>query len=83
MEENNTIIMYSTTWCGDCKRSKRLLDKHQIEYMYIDVDRDQEALAIVKELNNGVRVVPTIVFPDGSRLVEPSDAELSAKLGLS
>lgn len=79
----NQIIMYGTTWCGDCHRSRRLLDRHQVAYTWIDIDRDPEAKAYVKTLNGGIQVVPTILFPDGSILVEPSDPELAAKIEVS
>ena len=75
------IIMYGTTWCGDCHRSRRLLDRLEIEYTWIDVDEDETALAYIKTLNNGKRVVPTIVFADGDVLIEPSDPELLDKVG--
>ncbi len=83
MEQSQTILMYSTSWCKDCKQAKRFFDANQIEYTVIDVDDDKEGLSIVKKLNNGIRIVPTIVFPDGSILVEPSDAELAVKLGIA
>lgn len=75
------ITMYGTTWCGDCHRSRKLLDQRGIEYIWIDVDKEEAALQYIKELNSGRRVVPTIVFSDGDVLFEPSDSELSAKLG--
>ncbi len=81
-EARREIIMYGTAWCGDCVRSKRLLDRYGVVYRWIDIDQDLEAQARVIEINAGLRSVPTIVFPDGSVLVEPSDPELAAKLGL-
>ncbi len=77
-----TITVYGTTWCGDCKRSRRFLDAQRIPYRWIDVDRDPAARAYVERVNQGRRRVPTIVFGDGSLLVEPSDSELAGKLGL-
>jgi mycoredoxin len=79
---DNQIIMYGTNWCGDCHRSRRLLDRHEIPYTWIDVDRDPEAKAYVKSVNRGIQIVPTILFPDGSILVEPSDRELAVKVGV-
>ena len=73
------IIMYGTTWCGDCHRSKRLLARLGVEYTWIDVDENAEAAEYIKQFGNGRRIVPTIIFPDGDVLVEPSDPELSAK----
>ena len=77
-----SIRMYSTTWCGDCRRSKRFFQEHQIDFEEIDIEKNPEAAAIVISLNHGMRSVPTIVFPDGSVLVEPSNTTLASKLGL-
>jgi len=76
------IIVYGTTWCGDCRRARRFLQNHQIEYDWINIDQDQEAEAYVREVNHGNRSVPTIVFPDGSALVEPSNLQLAKKLNI-
>ncbi|MCF2144395.1 MAG: FAD-dependent oxidoreductase [Candidatus Heimdallarchaeota archaeon] len=73
---------YGTTWCSDCKRSKKFLGEHRILYDFIDIEEDETAALKVEALNNGKRKVPTIVFDDGTFLVEPSNAELAAKLGL-
>ena len=78
--ETDHITVYATTWCGDCHRAKRVLDRHAAKYRWIDVDQDEEAAGEVLRINRGLRSVPTILFPDGSVLVEPSDAELEAKL---
>lgn len=74
------IVMYSTRWCGDCSRARRVFAELGVGYQEIDVERDPEAAQRVQELNRGMRSVPTIVFPDGSILVEPSAHELRAKL---
>ena len=76
----NEIVVYSTEWCGDCRRAKRVLDRHGAKYRWIDVDFDEAAAEKVIRINRGLRVVPTILFPDGTILTEPSDAELAAKL---
>ncbi len=76
------IRMYSTTWCGDCRRSKRFFDLHQIPYEEINIEEHPDAAQTVMTLNNGMRSVPTILFPDGSVLVEPSNQALAKKLGL-
>ena len=77
--QSRPIIMYTTPWCGDCRRAKRWFDAHGISYEYINIDHDEQAAAYVMQVNNGMRSVPTIVFPDGSVLVEPNRRELSAK----
>ena len=77
---SSNIIMYSADWCGDCRRSKRLLDSLNVEYNLIDVEADASASDKVIEINGGQRSIPVIVFPDGSHLTEPSDNDLKAKL---
>ena len=77
---NTPITVYATRWCGDCHRAKHVLDEHGIAYTWIDINEHPEAQAVVLALNGGYRSVPTIIFPDGSVLVEPSNRELSARL---
>ena len=72
--------MYATPYCGDTRRARRVLDDTQREYDFVDIRVDQEAARWVQEVNNGFRSSPTILFPDGSILVEPSEAVLRAKL---
>ena len=76
------LRMYGAPWCPDCQRAKKFLIEQQIRYDWIDVDRDPEGLQYVQEVNNGKQSIPTIVFPDGSVLVEPSNTELASKLGI-
>jgi glutaredoxin len=76
------ITVYGTSTCADCVRAKRLLDRHGIAYDYVDVEADPESLATMLRLQDGGQIVPTIVFPDGDILLEPTDPELAAKLGL-
>lgn len=78
-----SIDFYGADWCGDCRRSKRLLDELGVKYNYIDVEKDESASEKVIEINNGMRSIPVIVFPDGSHLTEPSDPDLKAKLQAS
>ncbi|MEJ2709363.1 MAG: mycoredoxin [Anaerolineales bacterium] len=79
---DTTIIVYGTTWCGDCRRARRFLQNHQIDYEWININQDREAEAYVREVNHGNRSVPTILFPDGSILVEPSNLQLAKKLDI-
>jgi thioredoxin reductase (NADPH) len=76
------ITVYGAHWCPDCRRSKQFLGEHQIPYSWVDIDEDEAAAQFVIEKNNGKRIIPTIVFNDGSFLAEPTNAELAAKLGL-
>ena len=75
-----TITLYGTPWCGDCKRALRVFDQHNIAYQYVNIESDDAARAYVERVNNGYQSVPTIVFPDGSVMVEPSSSALAQKL---
>jgi mycoredoxin len=79
VSNEQSIKMYATTWCGDCRMAKRWFDSHGISYEYINIEEDDAAADYVVKVNRGRRSVPTIVFPDGSVLVEPSPRELAAK----
>lgn len=79
MEETKTII-YATEWCWDCRRARRFFDQHEIPYEWVNIDKDIAAEQFVLQCNGGMRSVPVIVFPDGDRLVEPSNARLAEKL---
>lgn len=83
MADNNDIIVYGATWCPDCRRAKQFLGEHRIPYQWIDITDNDEAIAYVEKINEGNRSIPTIVFPDGTTMVEPSNAELAAKTGVS
>jgi thioredoxin reductase (NADPH) len=77
-----TITLYGTGWCPDCKRSKQFFGEQRVPYQYVDIDQDAASLAFVEKTNQGSRSIPTIIFPDGTVLVEPSNAQLAEKLGL-
>ncbi len=76
------ITVYGAHWCPDCRSSKQFLGEQQIPYAWVDIEQDKDAEAFVIEKNKGKRIIPTITFSDGDFLVEPSNAELAAKLGL-
>ena len=76
------IKVYGAPWCPDCRRAKQFLGEQRLAYDWIDIDKDTAAAAFVREKNAGKQIIPTIVFPDGTFLVEPSNDELAAKLGL-
>jgi thioredoxin reductase (NADPH) len=84
MTENpqSFITVYSTVWCKDCKRAKKFFGEQRIPYINIDIEHDAEGMAFVEKVNHGKRIVPTIIFPDGDILVEPTNAQLATKLGL-
>lgn len=74
------ITMYGADWCGDCRRSKRLLEELDVQVNHIDVEADESAAAKVQEINGGAKSIPVLVFADGTHLTEPSDNDLKAKL---
>jgi mycoredoxin len=85
MESSNpkAIIIYGTSWCGDTRRTRSYFARNNIEYQWVDIDYDGSGRAIVEKINHGNRSVPTIVFPDGDILVEPSEEQLNRKFSIS
>ncbi len=79
---NEMLKMYGAPWCPDCRRAKEFLGELRVKYDWINVDHDPEGLKYVEKINNGKQIIPTIQFPDGSILVEPTNAELAEKLGI-
>lgn len=77
------ITFYGTATCVDCLRSKQFLAKNNIDYEYIGLEEHPEHIETVENYNNGMRIIPTIVFEDGSILAEPSDKDLAEKLGIT
>ena len=82
MSDTADLTVYGASWCSDCRRSKALLDAEGTAYRWIDVDAIEGAAAEALSIS-GRTSIPLIVFPDGSHLVEPSDAALKAKLQLA
>lgn len=78
----SSLMVYGTSWCPDCKQAKQFFGEQRVQYVNVDIEQDAKAQAFVEKLNKGKRVIPTIIFPDGAVLVEPSNAQLAEKLGL-
>ena len=74
------LTIYSTPWCGYCHRLKGQLDREGIGYVEVDIEREPEAADVVERVNTGNQTVPTLVFPDGSALTNPSLAAVKGKL---
>jgi mycoredoxin len=74
------VTMYSTTWCGYCRRLKLQLDEAGIAYNEVDIERDPEAAAYVESVNGGNQTVPTVRFADGTALTNPAFATVAAKV---
>lgn len=78
--EDGTVLMYSTTWCGYCRRLRTQLDSEGIGYTVVDIEQDPEAAAYVEQVNGGNQTVPTVVYPDGSAATNPSLAAVKLAL---
>jgi glutaredoxin-like protein len=73
------LTMYGAEWCGDCRRSKKLLDELGVDYDYVDLEADVAAADVARGIS-GRTNIPVIAFPDGTHVVEPSNDELRDKL---
>lgn len=76
-----TVTMFSTTWCGYCRRLKSQMDREGVAYTEIDIEQQPGAASFVEQINGGNQTVPTVLFPDGTALTNPSLAEVRARLG--
>ncbi|MCA9935997.1 MAG: glutathione S-transferase N-terminal domain-containing protein [Ardenticatenaceae bacterium] len=74
------IILYGTPTCPMVPPVRGILTRAGAEFQYIDISQDSAGNSRVREINNGNASVPTLLFPDGSTLTEPSRAQLQAKL---
>lgn len=77
---DGTVLMYSTAWCGYCRRLRTQLDSEGIGYAVIDIEQHPEAAAYVERVNGGNQTVPTVVYPDGSAATNPSLAAVKVAL---
>jgi mycoredoxin len=75
------ITVYGADWCGDCRRSKRLLDERGAAYDWVDVAAEPEIRDALR--SSGYPAIPVVALPDGTVLMEPSDAELAAALDVA
>jgi mycoredoxin len=74
------LTMYSTSWCGYCRRLKAQMDREGIGYEVVDIERDDEAAAYVMSVNGGNQTVPTVRFPDGTALTNPTIVQVKQHL---
>jgi thioredoxin reductase (NADPH) len=77
------MTVYGAAWCPHCKRLKKFLAAHRVRYAYVDVDAQPEAIERIKELQGGAQIIPTVVYPDGTFEVNPSDEALARRIGLT
>ena len=76
----SSFTMYTTTWCGYCRRLKSQLDREGIEYDVVDIEEQPDAAGIVESANNGNQTVPTLVYTDGTAMTNPSIAQVKEKV---
>jgi mycoredoxin len=74
------LTMYSTTWCGYCRRLKLQMDQAGIAYSEVDIERDPDAARFVESVNGGNQTVPTVVFADGTAMTNPPFATVAEKV---
>ena len=77
---SDQLTIYSTQWCGYCHRLMRQLDREGVGYVTVDIEQDPEAASYVMSVNGGNQTVPTVVFPDGTALTNPSVAQVKQRL---
>lgn len=80
MVAESALTMYTTSWCGYCVRLKKMLDRQGISYAEVNIEQDEAAAEFVMSVNGGNRTVPTVVFPDGTALTNPSIEQVKARL---
>jgi len=78
-----SLTVIGAAWCPHCKRVKKFLAAHRVGYTGVDIDADPKAIGRLKQLQAGGQIIPTVIYPDGSHEVNPSDEALAARLGLS
>ena len=79
---DRAITLYTSKWCGHARSVEGFLKRNLIDAVVISIDHDDEARRRLIEMNNGYASVPTLVFPDGTKLTEPTLYELREKLGM-
>ncbi|OBB60944.1 glutaredoxin-like protein [Mycobacterium sp. 852013-51886_SCH5428379] len=75
------VTMYTTSWCGYCVRLKKAMKAEGISWSEVNIEEDPQAAKFVESVNGGNQTVPTVKFPDGSALTNPSIKDVKAKLG--
>ena len=74
------MTVYGAAWCPHCKRVKKFLAEHKVHYAYVDIDAHPEAIERLKELQDGGQIIPTVIYPDGTHEVNPSDEALASAI---
>jgi thioredoxin reductase (NADPH) len=76
------LTVYGAPWCPHCRNTKQFLEAQRVDFEYVDIDRDPAAVAAIEQLQHGGRTIPTLVFPDGTFVVAPSNDELAQRLDI-
>jgi len=76
----DVLTVYGASWCGDCRNTRRYLDSTSVAYRYVDLGTDHAAQVLLDDA--GYRAIPVVVTPDGTVLIEPSERELAAAIGI-
>lgn len=77
---SSIVTMYSTVWCGYCRRLRDQMEREGISYRVVDIEDDIEAARFVMSVNGGNQTVPTLVFPDGTALTNPTLSQVKSQL---
>jgi mycoredoxin len=80
VSSGETLTIYSTVWCGYCRRLKNQMEREGISFVEVDIEDVPDAADLVMSVNGGMQTVPTLVFPDGTALTNPSIAQVKARL---
>jgi thioredoxin reductase (NADPH) len=82
-DDQGSITVYGAPWCPHCKRVKKFLAAHRVPYTNIDIDQRPEAIDEIKAMQNGAQIIPTVVYDDGTHMVNPTDEQLARHIGLT
>jgi thioredoxin reductase (NADPH) len=77
------MTVYGAPWCPHCKRVKKFLAAHRVRYNFVNIDTEPQAIELIKQLQDGGQIIPTVVYPDGTHEVNPSDEALARRIGLT
>jgi mycoredoxin len=80
MAQGSSLTMFTTTWCGYCQRLKKQMEREGIDFGEVDIEQDDGAADLVMKVNGGNQTVPTLLFPDGSALTNPTVDQIREKL---
>ena len=77
------LTVFGAPWCPHCKRVKKFFAAHRVPYRMVDIDDNPEGIERLKELQGGGQIIPTVVYPDGTHDVNPTNETLATRIGLT